>query len=207
MTFFASGASRPTGTSSTVSPARPSLEALQGKAQWMALLMLAVGIHVLESSLPGLGPWFKPGLSNIITLVALVMLGPKQALMLAVARVIIGAMFIGTLFTPTFIMSLSGALAAALIMLAAWRLIPGISLIGVSLLGALAHMLVQFFTVEALFIQQSALFYLLPPFLLVAVLTGWLNGVAASYIVERLQREDGPGSTPTTDNTKDTAHA
>ncbi|MDQ6966880.1 MAG: Gx transporter family protein [Mariprofundaceae bacterium] len=213
MTFFASGASRPTGPSNALLLARPSLEELQGKAQWMALLMLAVGIHVLESALPGLGPWFKPGLANIITLVALVMLGPRQALMLAVARVIIGAMFIGTLFTPTFIMSLSGALAAALIMLAVWRLIPGISLIGVSLLGALAHMLVQIITVEALFIQQSALFYLLPPFLLVAVLTGWLNGVAATYIVERLQREDHPGNAQDTGNaqeagsTPDTAHA
>lgn len=172
---------------------RPSLPELQGKAQWMALLMLAVGMHVLESALPGLGPWFKPGLANIVTLVALVMLGPRQALMLAVARVVIGAMFIGTLFTPTFIMSLSGALAAALVMLAAWRLLPGISLIGVSLLGAVAHMLVQFATVEALFIQQQALFYLLPPFLLVAALTGWLNGVAAVYIVERLQRGHAPG--------------
>jgi len=158
----------------------------------MALLMLAVGIHVLESALPGLGPWFKPGLANIVTLVALVMLGPKEALMLAVARVVVGAAFIGTLFTPTFIMSLNGAVAAALVMLAAWRIIPGISLIGISLLGAVAHMLVQFATVEALFIQQSALFYLLPPFLLVAALTGWLNGVAAQYITDRLH-----GTAPT----------
>ncbi len=167
--------------------ARPSLEALQRKAQWMALLMLAVGIHVLESALPGLGPWFKPGLANIVTLIALVMLGPKEALMLAVARVVVGSLFIGTLFTPTFIMSLSGAVAAALVMLAAWRSIPGISLLGVSLLGAVAHMLVQFVTVEALFIQQQALFYLLPPFLLVASFTGWLNGVAAQYITDQLR--------------------
>lgn len=183
MIFPAPGELSRTGTASP----RPPLNELQARARWMALLMLAVGIHVLESALPGLGPWFKPGLANIVTLVALVMLGPWQALSLSVARVLVGAMFIGTLFTPTFLMSLSGALAAALMMLFAYRAIPGISLIGVSLLGALAHMLVQFFTVEALFIQQPALFYLLPPFLLVAALTGWLNGVAASYIVERLQ--------------------
>ncbi|PIS19825.1 MAG: hypothetical protein COW19_06195 [Zetaproteobacteria bacterium CG12_big_fil_rev_8_21_14_0_65_55_1124] len=173
--------------SQTCATSRPSLEDLHRKAQWMALLMLAVGIHVLESALPGLGPWFKPGLANIVTLIALIMLGPKEALMLAVARVVVGALFIGTLFTPTFIMSLSGALAAALVMLAAWRSIPGISLIGISLLGAVAHMLVQFVTVEALFIQQTALFYLLPPFLLVAAITGWLNGVAAQYITDHLR--------------------
>jgi heptaprenyl diphosphate synthase len=153
----------------------------------MALLMLAVGIHVLESALPGLGPWFKPGLANIVTLVALVMLGPKEALMLAVSRVVVAALFIGTLFTPTFIMSLGGAVAAALVMLAAWRSLPGISLIGISLLGAVAHMLVQFVIVEGLFIQQQALFYLLPPFLLVAAITGWLNGVAAQFITDHLR--------------------
>jgi len=178
---------QPRTPSGTGGVSRPSLADLHRKAQWMVLLMLAVGIHVLESALPGLGPWFKPGLANIITLVALIMLGPKEALMLAMARVVIGALFIGTLFTPTFIMSLSGAVAAAMVMLAAWRMIPGISLIGISLLGAVAHMLVQFIIVEALFIQQSALFYLLPPFLLIAALTGWLNGVAAQYITDRLR--------------------
>ena len=178
--------------------ARPYIEGMQRKAQWMALLMLAVGIHVLESALPGLGPWFKPGLANIITLIALVMLGPKEALMLAVARVVVGSLFIGTLFTPTFIMSLSGAMAAALIMLAAWRSIPGISLIGISLLGAVAHMLVQFVVVEGLFIQQQALFYLLPPFLLVASITGWLNGVAAQYITDHLRSAmDSTSEVPT----------
>ena len=195
-------ADQPRTPSNTGTASRPSLANLHRKAQWMVLLMLAVGIHVLESALPGLGPWFKPGLANIITLVALVMLGPKEALMLAVARVVIGALFIGTLFTPTFIMSLSGAMAAAVIMLAAWRIIPGISLIGISLLGAVTHMLVQFATVEALFIQQSALFYLLPPFLLIAALTGWLNGVAAQYITERL-RDSAPA---TGEPMADTAH-
>ena len=168
----------------------------------MALLMLAVGIHVLESALPGLGPWFKPGLANIVTLVALVMLGPKEALMLAMARVVVGALFIGTLFTPTFIMSLSGALTAALVMLTAWRIIPGISLVGISLLGAAAHMLVQFATVETLFIRHAALFYLLPPFLLVAALTGWLNGVAAQHITGQLHKTEAKTAGPT----METAH-
>jgi uncharacterized membrane protein len=167
-------------------PSRPPIAELHRKARWMALLMLAVGMHVLEAALPGLGPWFKPGLANIATLIALVMLGPWAAVMLAVARVVLGAAFIGTLFTPTFVMSLSGAMAAALVMLVAWRTIPGVSLVGISLLGAVAHMLAQFATVETLFIQQSTLFYLLPPFLLVATITGWLNGVAAQYISDRL---------------------
>ncbi|HKJ82531.1 MAG TPA: Gx transporter family protein [Mariprofundaceae bacterium] len=169
----------------------PSLETLRRQAQWMALLMLAVTLHVIEASLPSLGPWLKPGLANVVTLIALVMLGPGRAFGLAVARVFAGAMIIGTLFTPTFVLSLSGALAAAVVMFAAWRLIPDISLIGVSLLGALAHMLVQFVTVEALFIRQSTLYYLLPPLLLASCATGWLNGILATYVTERLKGNHG----------------
>lgn len=170
----------------------PSLDLLRQQAQWMALLMLAVTLHVIEASLPSLGPWLKPGLANVVTLIALVLLGPRRAFALAVARVFAGAMIIGTLFTPTFMLSLSGALAAAVVMFAAWRLIPGISPIGVSLLGALAHMLAQFVTVEALFIRQPALYYLLPPLLLASCATGWINGILATYAIRRL-KADGHG--------------
>ncbi|MDQ6960509.1 MAG: Gx transporter family protein [Mariprofundaceae bacterium] len=169
---------------------RPPLEELQHKAQWMSLLMLAVSMHVLEAGLPGLGPWLKPGLANVITLITLVLLGPGAALALAITRVFAGSMLIGTMLTPTFVMSFSGAVGAALVMLATWRFLPGVSLIGISLLGAVAHMLMQFVVVEALFIQQPAIYYLLPPFLLASCITGWVNGAIAAYIISRLHTGD-----------------
>jgi heptaprenyl diphosphate synthase len=125
-----------------------------------------------------------------MTLLALVILGPAAAALLAVWRVIVGGFLIGTLFTPTFIISLAGGMAAAVVMLLLWRLIPGITLIGISLAGAVAHMTVQFVTVESLFIHQHALYYLLPPLLLLSVVTGWINGGLAAYIVSRLEEPD-----------------
>jgi len=166
---------------------RPSLSDLQQKAYWLALLLLAIGLHVFEAALPSLGPWFKPGLANLVTLLALIWLGPRAALLLAIGRVVVGSFFIGTLFTPTFVISMAGGLVAAVVMIAAWRSIPGISLIGVSLLGALAHMLAQFVTVESLFIQQSLLYFALPPLPLLSTITGWLNGALAGYIAARLE--------------------
>jgi len=165
---------------------RPALRELEHKAHWLALLMLAIGLHVFEASLPSLGPWFKPGMANLVTLLALIWMGPKAALLLAVGRVVIGAFFIGTLFTPTFVMSMAGTLSAVMVMIAAWRWLPGVSLIGISLLAALAHMLAQFATVESLFIQQTTLFYALPPLLLLSTVSGWLNGALAMYIAARL---------------------
>jgi heptaprenyl diphosphate synthase len=164
---------------------RPSLNSLQRQAQWLALLLLAISLHVFEASIPSLGPWFKPGLANIVTVVCLALMGPRAAVTLALARVVAGSFFIGTMLTPTFMLSLSGTMAATLIMLLAWRYLPGVSLIGVSLLGALAHMLAQFVVVEAWFIQQPSLYYLLPPLLLLSCASGWLNGAVAQYIVGR----------------------
>jgi len=170
---------------------RPPLKELQHKAQWMSFLMLAVSMHVLEAGLPGLGPWLKPGLANVMTLVTLVLLGPGAALALAITRVFAGSMLIGTMLTPTFVMSLSGALTAAFVMLVAWRRAPCISLVGISLLGAIAHMLMQFVVAESFFIQQPAIYYLLPPFLFVSSITGWVNGAIAAYIISRLTAAGG----------------
>jgi len=166
---------------------RPPLAVLEKKAQWVGLLLLAIGLHVFEAALPGLGPWFKPGLANIMTLLALMLLGPGAAFALAIGRVVVGGLLIGTLFTPTFIISLCGSLAAVLVMLSAFRYIPGITLLGVSLLGAIAHMVAQFLAVENLFIHQTAIYYLLPPLLLLSCITGWLNGGLAAYMLWRMQ--------------------
>ncbi|HIP06844.1 MAG TPA: Gx transporter family protein [Mariprofundaceae bacterium] len=172
-------------------PPRPSLESLEHKAVWLAFVLLAIGLHVFEAALPSLGPWFKFGLANIMTLLALMYLGARAAFTLAIARVIIGSMFIGTLFTPTFFISLAGALTAATVMVLLYKIFPRISLISLSVLAAVAHMSGQFVTVETWFIQQSALYYLLPPLLALSCISGWINGAIATYIWQKLKTERG----------------
>ncbi len=167
-------------------PPRPSLQSLERKASWLAFLLLAIGLHVFESALPSLGPWFKLGLANIMTLLALVYLGPGAAFALAIGRVIVGSSFIGTLLTPTFFISLAGALSAAVVMVIIYKLLPRISLISISLLAAVAHMSGQFIVVEAWFIQQSAIYYLLPPLLALSCVSGWINGAIATYLRQEL---------------------
>jgi len=168
-------------------PPRPTLALLQQQAVWLSFVLLAIGLHVFEAALPSLGPWFKFGIANIMTLLALVYLGARAAFTLALARVIIGSMFIGTLFTPTFFISLTGALSAATVMVTLYKLVPRISLISLSLFAAVAHMSGQFIAVETWFIQQPAVYYLLPPLLLLSCFSGWLNGAIATYIWRRLQ--------------------
>ncbi len=170
-------------------PPRPPLALLQQQAVWLSFVLLAIGLHVFEAALPSLGPWFKFGVANIMTLLALMYLGARAAFTLAIARVIIGSMFIGTLFTPTFFISLTGALSAATVMVILYKLVPHISLISLSLLAAIAHMSGQFIAVETWFIQQPALYYLLPPLLSLSCISGWINGAIATYIWQKLKME------------------
>ncbi len=168
---------------------RPPRQQLIDHMQWLALLLLAISIHVLEASMPSLGPWFKPGLANLITLIALLWMGPRAALLIAIWRIVLGSLLIGTLFTPTFIMSMAGGISAAVLMIAAFRLLPCLSVVGISLLGAVAHMLAQFVTVETLFIQQPHIYFMLPPLLLLSAVTGWINGALAGYIAARIRHD------------------
>ncbi|MDQ6973692.1 MAG: Gx transporter family protein [Mariprofundaceae bacterium] len=172
-------------------PVRPSLKNIEKKAYWLGFLLLASGLHVFEAAMPNLGPWFKLGLANIITLIVLVLMGERYAIGLALGRIVIGALLLGTIFTPTFIVSLIATLAATFSMIMVWRYVPKVSLVGTSLCAALVHMGAQFWVVGEFIIQHDALYYLLPPLLLLACVTGWLNGALAHYMVAQLQMRDG----------------
>jgi len=184
-------------------PPRPSLQSLEDKAIWLSFLLLATGLHIFEASLPSLGPWFKLGLANIMTLLALMLLGSRAAFSLAIARVVVGSMFIGTFLTPTFFISLSGALTAAFVMVTVYKIFHRISLISLSMFAAVAHMFGQFITVETWFIQQPAIYYILPPLLALSCVSGWINGALATYIYEHIKHQfikDAPTNTQTDNN-------
>ena len=119
------------------------------------LTALAVSIHIAESALPSPLPGFKPGLANVVTLLVLLHYGWAPAAWVAVLRVLVGSLLIGTFLTPTFVLSLAGAVAAVLA-LGAGRLLPGRGLgpVGYGLLAAMAHMAAQFSCAYLLFIPH-----------------------------------------------------
>ena len=68
-------------------------------------------ISVFESFLPLL-PWFRPGLGNVATLLALMIFGFRDAFTVTMLRIVLGALILGRLFTPIFIFALFGGLAS-----------------------------------------------------------------------------------------------
>ena len=67
----------------------------------MAIMVaLRVILHRLEALLPLPSPWIKLGLANLMTLVALVFLGFKEAVIVTFLRVVIGSILKGDFFRP-----------------------------------------------------------------------------------------------------------
>ena len=114
------------------------------KLTTMALLTCAaLMIHYLESLLPQLVPipGVKPGLANIITLLALYMLSPRDAIMVAAARLILGAFIGGSLSALMY--ALAGSAVSLIVMLPLSRILPPKYMYLASILGAAGHNLGQ----------------------------------------------------------------
>lgn len=149
-------------------------------------------LQIAESLIPHPVPGVRLGLANMITLVALVRLGFHAAVEITVFRTLVSSFILGTFLSPGFFLSFGGGLASTAVMGAVYRLSSGrkrvyLSLIGVSLLGAFTHNLVQIGLVYLLLIRHASVLLFLPWLGMSAVVTGWLTGLVASRVCRNLQ--------------------
>jgi heptaprenyl diphosphate synthase len=138
-------------------------------------------------------PGVKLGLANVVFLVVFLLAGYTYALTLSVLRVLVIAVFSGTLVTVVFPLSLGGAVfSLTLINLARFFWRERLSLIGLSIIGAVGHNLGQIFVLALIpgFFPQWSTFYLLAPFLiLLAIPAGLATGWVAGQILPVIKRE------------------
>ena len=156
------------------------------------LTALAISIHILESALPSPFPGFKPGLANIVTIIVLCQYGLKMAVWVTLLRVLIGSLLLGTFMSPTFMLSLSGAVATLLMLALASSLsqvfpVWALGAIGYSVLGAMTHISVQFYVAYSLFIQHEALLALLPILATTSLIFGTFSGIVATAALPELE--------------------
>lgn len=156
------------------------------------LVAIACVLQISESLIPHPVPGLRLGLAGMVTLVALVTLGFRYALEIAVLRTLLSSFIMGTFLSPTFILSLSGAVVSTLVMAAAFELSRprrrfGLSIIGVSIAGALTHNAVQIILAYVLLVRHWGIFTLLPWLAIGAVATGAVTGVVAGHVCRRLE--------------------
>ena len=128
-------------------------------------------------------PGVKLGLANIVTLMALYLMGPKAAFAILIPRCVFGAVFGGGITGLAF--SLTGGLLAMAVMCIA-RKIPMFSIYGVSILGAAAHNVGQILAAMVLMNSYFIGAYL-PYLLVVALFTGFATGAACAGVLRSLK--------------------
>ena len=162
---------------------------IKRNAMVSSLVAMSIVIHSVEMFIPSPLPWLRFGFANIIVLTAIAMFGLRVGLMVTILRVFLGTILMGTFLTPAFFLGMGGGIGSTLVMGFAYRkLKPYFSLVGISVMGAYTHNIVQLTIVYLLFIRHSEVFYILPVLLLFGILTGILNGVAAAYLTTYMAR-------------------
>ena len=150
-------------------------------------------LFVFEGVVPRPLPWLKIGLGNVASLLALFMYGAGGAFAVTVIRVFLGSVLIGTFLSPGFLLSSGGGVVSWGVMVLVHRGCPkAFSVVGVSIWGALAHNLTQLTLAHLLLVRSRGIWTLLPMFLLSSVATGFVTGVVAYWVLERLRREPQP---------------
>ena len=154
------------------------------------IVALGIALHRLEALIPLPSPWINMGLSNVMTLVTLVFLGFRDALIVTLLRVVLGSILWGTFLSPGFFLSLFGGIAATftMAMVYYYRKNP-FSLIGVSICAAYAHTLAAVLCVYFFWVQHEFFFKLLPIFFTFALITCILNGIVGNCIIKKLTEE------------------
>lgn len=157
------------------------------------LIAFASILQIGESLIPHPIPGIRFGLANMITLVALIQLGYKPALEIAVLRTLLSSFILGTFMSPSFLLSFCGSLISTIVMILTHYIstrgrLALLSIVGISVLGSLTHNLVQIGLVYAVFIRQESIFFMLPWIGISSVLMGWLTGFVAMKVCWQLEQ-------------------
>ncbi len=128
----------------------------------------------------------KLGLANTVLLYAIYLLGPGSAVILMVLKVVLTGLMSGNLASAFLFSMGGGALSLAMMLLIRKLCKDSVSIVGVSVVGAVFHNVGQLL-VASFVVQTMPLMVYLFPLLIAAVITGILTGMAGKQIVKALR--------------------
>lgn len=140
-------------------------------------------------------PGIKLGLTNIVVVLVLYLMGPREALGVSAARILLAGFLFGNLYSILY--SLAGGLVSFLVMvlMKRWK---RLSMVGVSIAGGVSHNIGQI-AVAVFVVENIHVAYYLPALLIAGAVTGLLIGIAAREVLRRvdgrLWNHSGPDRT------------
>ena len=149
------------------------------------LVALSMILSYVESLIPAFVavPGVKVGLANIVVIFALYTLGPIEALIVSLLRVILSSFLFGS------VLSLLYSLSGALLSLGGMILMKKLKIFSttvVSVTGGVLHNVGQIL-VACLVLETDVLLYYLPVLILSGTITGAVIGIIASLVIKRLK--------------------
>ncbi len=150
------------------------------------LVALAFILSYLEHLFPlSIGiPGIKLGLANLVVLLALYRLYPRDALVISFVRILLVGLTFGS--PTTMLYSLCGGLLSFAIMALCHR--SGVfSVVGVSIAGGVSHNVGQI-AAAAVLLGTGKIVWYLPVLLVAGLVTGGLLGVVVRLLLPRLSR-------------------
>lgn len=148
------------------------------------LISISIVLSILESMISVslfIIPGVKLGLANIITLIVLYIYGEKEALIVVIIRILLVALISPVSTIISFSLSISGGFFAIITMILL-RKIKTLSIIGVSVMGSLMHMVGQILLAIFLLDTPTLIFYL-PYMILLSIPTGIFTGYVGKKMV------------------------
>ena len=158
------------------------------QAVLIILVCNAIVISLLEAllPLPIPVPGVKLGLANILTMLAIVFLDLKSALIIVVLRSIAVTFLSKGLFALVF--GLSGGVLSAVLMWFLYKKLPNVfSIKGISIAGAIIHNAGQM-AVASWLLRESLILYYFPVLAIAAVLTGFFTGSICEMVIGELKK-------------------
>ena len=165
------------------------MERISGKTRKITLCAVFVAsalvLSLLERWIPSFVPvpGFRLGLSNVAVMLALYAIGPGGGLWVLAGKCILSAVFAGNITAALY--SLAGGVLAYAVMLGTMR-IRGLSPVGVSVLGAAAHVIGQIAASMVLMGTMVTAAYL-PVLLVCAAVTGTVTGLISAWLMSALK--------------------
>ena len=155
------------------------------------LAAFAIALHMVEALVPSPLPGVKPGIANIVTLYVLLRYDFATAAWVSILRVFASSLLLGQFLSPTFALSLSGALLSLAVLGAAAHLPRRyFGAVTLSVLAAFAHIGGQLLLVRLWLIPHASVAYLIPVFALAALFFGLINGLITEKLIRRHASHD-----------------
>lgn len=151
------------------------------------LTSLALIMYFVEAQIPPLVaiPGIKIGLANVVTLLAVYILGRKDAAIVLILRILIGNLLVGQIVSFSY--SIAGGFLCLLVMSIMSYILKENQIWAVSVFGAIAHNIGQIVVAVILLGTTKVLWYL-PVLMVSSVITGLFTGFSAQFIIRHFKK-------------------